>query len=142
MSCYPEAFWSKYHDWFVELGYPQLDIVKYDDGEWAIIETQNAPIVPSQTKFKVILRGMKNVDITRGFVEKYIKQIDPLRKAFWERERRASQAAEDAVEAREKHVEDFAEKASQAVLGNDALMERISRNGLSEMNLDKIAKHI
>jgi hypothetical protein len=137
-----ESFWSKYHDWFVEMGYPQLDIQKYEDGEWAIIETLNRPVVPSMTRFKVILQGMKNVEISRGFIEKYVKQIDPLRKEFWDRERRATQQAEDAVEIRERHAEDSAERAAAAIVGNDALMERITRNGLSEMNLDKIAKHV
>jgi hypothetical protein len=142
MSYYPDAFWSKYHDWFVELGYPQLDIQVYEDGEWSIIETMNAPIMPSLSKFKVILRGMKNVIISRGFVEKYIKQIDPQRKEFWERERLATKAAEDAVEIREKHSEEFAAKASEAVLGNDALMERIAEKGIEEMDLTKIRENI
>lgn len=133
---------SKYHKWFVELGYPQLDIQVYPDGEWSIIEYQNAPIIPSLTKWKVILRGMRNIEISRGFVAKYIAQIDPMKKAFWERENARTKRAVEEAEAKERHAVEASERAAAAITSNPDLMGRIAKNGMQEMDLDNLRKHI
>jgi len=133
---------SGFHQWFVDLGYPQLDILEYHDGEWAIIEYHNAPIIPSMTRWQLVLQGLRNVEPTIGFVEKYIKQIDPQRKAFWDRERAKTKAVYDEAERVEKHAEDSAEIAHKAITRNPDLMERIAKKGLMEMDVDKIGQHV
>jgi hypothetical protein len=79
---------SDYHRLFVEMGYPELDILKYPDGEWHIIQYYSRPIIPCLTKWQVVLGPMRNVDISRGFLEKYIRQCDITKRAFWDREER------------------------------------------------------
>jgi hypothetical protein len=133
---------SKYHPWFVEMGYPQLDINEYPDGEWEIIEYQNAPIIPSLTRYKAILSGLRNIEPTKGFVAKYIAQIDPQRKAFWDRERARTKLAEHEAELKEKHADELSTRATKAIMANPDLMDRIARNGLQEMDLDKIRQHV
>lgn len=140
---YDEYVWSKWHPWFVEMGYPLLDINRYADGEWSIIQWFTRPVVPAITEWQNVLSGMRNVDITRGFVEKYIKEADMQRKAFWDREDAKSRRADEEHEAKEKHAEEMAEAATQAVMGNDDLLRRIAKTGsLEEIHPLKIAKHI
>jgi len=135
------SFWSPYHKWFMELGYPLLDIVKYPDGEWAILQCFSQPVVPSVTKWQIILKGMRNVDITMGFIEKYVAQIDPA-KGFKDREEQRSKIAEESYEAKERHAEELANKATEAVIRNPDLSDRIVRNGMQELNLGRIRQHI
>ena len=139
---YISSFVSRYHHWFRELGYPQLDIVEYEDGSWDIIEMLNAPVIPSLTRYNVVLGNMKHIIPSRGFVEKYCKKIDNTQKAFWDEEERKSAAAEDEAIKKEVRAEEIAEKCAQAVTRNPGLMERIAKNGMQEMNLGAIAKNI
>ena len=136
------SFCSRYHKWFVDLGYPQLDIVEYQDGSWDIIEMLNSPVIPSLTKYNTILGNMKNIIPTLGFCEKYCKSLDVKRREFWVIEDRKSAEAETNSINKELRAVEMAEKASQAVLQNPSLMERIATNGMQEMNLDRIARHI
>ena len=139
---YDEYVWSKWHPWFVDMGYPLLDINRYADGEWSIIQWLTRPVVPAITEWQSVLSGMRNVDITRGFVEKYIKQADMQRKAFWDREDAASREAEDEFESKELHAEELATKATEAIMGNDDLCQRIVKKGMGEMDPLKIARHV
>jgi len=141
-SAYPEYVWSKWHTWFVEIGYPLLDINRYSDGEWSIIQWLTRPVIPAITEWQNVLSGMRNVDITRGFVEKFLKQCDIQRKEFWHREYKKSLEAEEEFERTERHAQDMAEKATEAVMGNEDLCKRIVKNGLDEIHPLKIAKHI
>jgi hypothetical protein len=133
---------SKYHDWFRELGYDRLDILEYPDGEWAIIEFETVPVIPSLTKWKTVLSRLRHIEITRGFVEKYLSKIDNRRKEFWDIERSRTHAVFAEQEAKERAGKDRAERAYHAMRQNPDLMNRIARNGLHEMNLDNIVKHI
>lgn len=133
---------SKYHRWFRELGYEQLDIREYGNGEWEIIQYENTPIVPSLTRYQTVLGPIRNVLPTLGFVEKYTKQCDMNRAEFWAREEAKSRAVELEHAATQKHAEDHAERAAKAVTRNPDLMERISRKGIQEMDLSNISKHI
>lgn len=133
---------SKWYPWLVELGYPQLDVVKYDDGEWAVIEYYRTPVIPSLTPWKVVLSGMRHLEISKGFLKKYIDEIDLQKKAIWEREERRTQKMLAEKEAQEQAAHDRVDTAFKAIRYNPDLMERIAKNGLSEMNLDKIARHV
>jgi len=139
---WPEYVWSKYHPWFVEMGHPLLDVNQYQDGEWAIIQWFTRPVIPSITQCQNVLSGMKNVEISKGFCAKYLKELDITRKQFWDREDAVSKKASDEHEARDAHAEDLASAATKAILGNEDLCERIAKNGIEEIHPLKIAKHI
>jgi hypothetical protein len=133
---------SKYHKWFREMGYERLDIVTYPDGEWAIIEFEKVPVVPCIARWKVVLSGLRHIEITKGFVKKYLSKIDNTRQEFWDIERAKTRAVFAEQDAKERAGKDRAELAYQALRRNPNVMERIAKNGLHEMNLDRIVKHI
>lgn len=135
-------FWSRYHPWFVEMGYPQLDIEEFQDGSWNIIQTFNYPVHPQLCRWQRILEGMKHVIPTRGFVEKFVHQIDTSRREFWRREEEASREVDEAYKRGERHQIEAAEKAYQAITRNPDLMCRIARDGLAEMDINRIRRHI
>lgn len=136
------AMVSKWYPMLCDLGYPQLDVVRYEDGEWAIIEYDNAPLMPSLTKFRHVLTGLRHVEITEGFLRNYIRQIDPRNRQFWDRERQATERMESEKLAQENHAHDLAETAMKVLSRNEDLKERIAKNGIQELSLEKIARNI
>jgi hypothetical protein len=133
---------SKYYPMFCALGYPQLDVVKYDDGEWSIIEYVNAPLVPSLTKWQHVLKGLRNIEITEGFIKKFVRQIDPKEKQFWEREQARTEHMEKEKEEQEKHAIESADRTANVLMKNEALKERFVKNGAIELDLSQLAKYI
>lgn len=133
---------SKYHKWFVKMNYPQLDVNQYNDGSWDLIEYHSAPLVPCMTLWKTVLGNMKNIEITKAFIEKYVSMIDNQKKEFWAIQEAATKKMDDEKEALDRHKEDFSDQAFKALRFNPGLMERIAKKGFSQMNLDKIAEHI
>jgi len=139
---YPEYVWSKWHPWFVDMGYSRLDINQYEDGEWGIIEWLSRPVVPAITQWQMVISGLKNTDISRGLVEKLVKQNDMYLPEFWDKEEAASQKAEDSAVRQEKHQEEMTDKATEAVMRNPDLLERVMKNGMQEIEPLQILKHI
>lgn len=133
---------SKYHIWFVEMGYPELDLNIYPDGEFEVIQYYNAPLVPSLTRWQQVLGPLRNMEISYGFFEKYLKTLDLQKKAIWEREEAKSKAAKEEFEKTEAHAEDMATRATQAITQNPDLMNRIGKNGLQEISMSRIARNI
>ncbi len=133
---------SEYYKWFVELGYPRLDIVSWDDGEWAIRQFQSLPVVPSMTKWNYILTGLRNVDKSRSFVEKYVELIDTTKKAFWEREDAMTEAAEKRIIDKDKFQKESIERKFEACRNNPELMERCAKFGMGQMSLYQIFKNL
>jgi hypothetical protein len=133
------AMVSKYYPMFCLMGYPQLDIIRYEDGEWSIIEYENAPLVPALTKWKHVLTGLRNIEITEGFVRKYVRQIDPQFQAFWDRERERTEKMEAEKEYLETQVEEKVDAVVKQLSKNDDLKERIAKNGPGELALEKLA---
>lgn len=133
---------SPWHVWFRELGYPLLDIQLFHDGEWEICQYLRSPVIPSLTPVQSVLSGLRNIEISKGFVEKYVESLDVTKRAFWEREEaKSAQVEKDAV-AKEVHAEEFATAATAAIVQNPDLMDRIARKGLAEMDITKIASNI
>lgn len=124
------------------MGYPELDVLKYEDGEWWIIQFYNSPVIPSLTKWQTVLGPMRNVDLSYGFCHRWALALDAHRKEYLAKEFAKSQEADDEWEATERHAEDSAQRAATAIIRNPGLMERISRNGLKEMDLRSIAKYV
>lgn len=139
---YVSSMCSKYHPWFMEWGYPRLDIVKYGDGEWSIIEYETMPIIPSMTKWKVILSGFRHVEITPHFVKRQVEKHDLQRREVWEREEAKARAVEEEHERAERALEDRVERATKAITRNEALRERIAKNGIKEMDLRMMHRHV
>jgi hypothetical protein len=127
---------------FVELGYPQLDRITYEDGSWAIREFYTQPIVPCLTQWRVIFSGFQNVEFNRSFVKRMIEMIDLERREFWirmeEEEAERAQAEESAINARA----DLHARAAKEICRNDALMERAAKQGPSAFSLDSILREM
>lgn len=131
-----------WYSWCVELGYPNLDVQQWPDGEWAIIEFYNAPINPGLTRWNYMLQGMKNIEISGGFLERYTAQLDLRKQQAWDA-LDAKEKEQDEEKARlDRHAEDSAERAKNIIMQNPDLVERIAKNGLQEIGLQKIARHI
>ncbi len=139
---YPSSMVSEYYCWFKDLGYQELDILKYEDGSWDIIQYYSKPYMPCVTKWQVVLGNMKNMLPVPGFVEKYVKQLDMEKREFWDREDGVSKRAVDDVLKLDRHREEIVERAHTAVVRNPGLMERIAKNGLKEMELGHLAQHV
>ena len=133
---------SPWHVWFIDLGYPQLDLTRYDDGEWAIIEYLHTPLIPAECHYKTVLAGMRNIEISYSFIERYLDEMNPQSVRFWDNVERHERAVDAEYETQERNAEDRAHRASRFVIQNPGLMERISKHGMKEMDLVNIAKHI
>lgn len=138
----PSMAVSPWWCWFKDMGYPELDIIDYIDGEWSIIEYQNSPYIPHLTLYKHVLSGMRNIEISWAFCKRYVDQCNPMLPGFWERlsEHEAEQDRE--FEQRERAAEDRAAAAAKLIVQNPDLMERIARHGMSAMDVMAIRREI
>lgn len=141
-SWYPSVMCSKWYTWFVDLGYENLDIVEHQDGAWSIIEYYHTPLMPSTARWNHVLMDIRNTLITPGFVTKYVRQLDLRRKEVWAAAEAKTEAMVQEKISLDNHAQDTAEKAKNIIMQTPTLVERIAKNGLQEMNLDKIIKHI
>lgn len=133
---------SEHYPMMRRIGYPQLDIKQFWDGEWAIKEYINPPLIPSLTKWKYILTGLQNVPISESFVLNQVKSLDPQYSEFWIREIEKEMAVEANNKSVEKNRRQSAEKTIEALLKNDALKQRIAKYGIMEMTPERIAYRI
>lgn len=124
------------------MGYPFLDINQYSDGSWDIIQYENSPVMPCLTRYRTILGNMKNIEISKAFVKKYIDEIDLTKKAAWAREEAKTKKVYAERAAQDRARDDRIEAAFKAMRYNPDLMERVARNGTGELNLEKIARHV
>lgn len=132
-----------WYAWLCELGYPNLDVQQWVDGEWAIIEFYQAPVIPSITRWNFVLQGLRNIEIGRGFLSKYIQQLNLQRKEVWDAADLRDKRQDEEKLRLDTHAQDTAEKAKNIIMQTPTLVERIAETGnLAEMNLDKIVKHI
>ena len=133
---------SKYHWMFIEAGYPECDAVLHKDGSWSIRQFHQRPIIPSMTKWNWVLTDIRHREISPTFIKTYLDRLDPSKPHYFEDEMKKSQEAIEEAEKAEQHKEEIAEKATKAITRNEELCERIAKNGIGEIDLDKIAKHI
>ncbi len=141
-SWYPSAAVSPWYCWFVEMHYPQLDIHRYEDGEWEIIQYLNSPIIPSLTHWQQVLGPMRNVEISYGFCEKYVRKIDITKKEFWDREEKKTKEMLAEHESLDAHKEEAVNHAYKGIMKNDGLVQRIAKNGISEIDLTTLARRV
>lgn len=141
-SYYPSYMVSPWYCWFLDLGYENLDIEKYGDGSWSIIEYYNSPVIPSMTRYNLVLGPMENVDLSKGFIEHWVKKLDLRRKEYWDECERKTKEMEDEKARLDKHAEDTAERAKNAIMSNESLVNRIAKNGMKEIDLPTIRRNI
>lgn len=133
---------SPWHVWFVEMGYPRLDINKYDDGEFEIIEYLRTPVIPSLTPWHRVLMGVRHQEITPWFCEKYVSNLDLEKRHVWDECDRRDEEVKRELFEQDMHVADFSKRAFEAVKNNPDLMERIAREGLGAMSLRALSRKI
>ena len=136
------GFVGPHYKMMCDLGYPQLDIKQWDDGEWAILEMLNAPLVPSLTRFTYVLKKIRHTEIREGIVKSLVRSIDPAFPEFWIKEAEKTLSMEMEKDAAERHTEETINRMTASIMRNQELVERIHRYGVSEINPDKIALRI
>lgn len=139
---YPSRWCSDWYVWFCELGYPMLDLRRWLDGEWAIMQYHSKPYMPSLTKWHWVLSDLRHVDITEGFISKWCQALDLTRREIWDREDAKTKEIEREQLALQKHNAEMVDKAHESIVRNPELMERIAKYGFEEMDLRKIARNI
>lgn len=147
----PEAYQSPWYKWFVDMQYPNLDILKEgcswwrdceESGIWHIIEFYRSPVIPALTKWNYVLMDIKNVEISRSFVEKFVDKLDLRKKQVWDdAEAKSKRLAEEDARL-ERHREETAQRALDIIKATPTVMDRIHRNGLHEMAPHNIWKHV
>lgn len=141
-SNYVSYFFGRYHAWFLDLGYPLLDAVVHDDGEWGILQTFTQPIIPAETRWEWIVRPQRRYQLTFGTCKQMTDQIDLEKRHVWdEMERRAREDAEDFA-AEDRHMVDTKTRMEDVLRQNPALMQRLARNGSKEISPLSVLKHV
>ena len=133
---------SRWHNLFVEAGYPDCDAVFHEDGSWSIRQYHSAPVIPSLTKWSWVLTDIRHSEISVGFIKRYLDKLSPTRGEFFADQEKATEEVTAEAEALEIHQAEMVSKAKAVVLKNEALVDRIAKNGIGEMDLENIAKHI
>jgi hypothetical protein len=124
------------------MGYPQLDVKQWADGEWAIREFIRSPVIPSLTPWKYVLTGMRNIEITRGFIEKYLWQIDPRNKGFWEKDESEREREEKERQYFENEKAERIMQLGKQLSKNEDLMEEAYKKGPAAFDLENIGRKI
>lgn len=136
------SFVSDKYKIFCDLGYPMLDAITFNDGEWCVIELLNAPLIPALTRWQYVLKGMRNIELCEGLVRKFIKQLDPHEPEFWIKEYEESRKVVDLKNKQAEAQEDWSEWMGNALKHNAGLMERVAKYGAKELHPDQIAYRI
>ncbi len=139
---YPSTMVSDYYCWFKDMGYPELDIVRYPDGEWAIIQYYNTPIIPSMTKWNFVLKGIRNTELNYGFVKTYAEKLDIEKRTIWEEQAKCERKMYEESEYEERRAQDRADHFVKGVRGCDDLMQRVAKNGLKELDPRRMLNNI
>lgn len=133
---------SEYHRMFCKLGYPELDLRVYPDGETWVIQYYNRPIIPALTKWQTVLGPLRNVLVTESFIREWVEKLDITKKAFWAREEQKTREVEEEWDSVERQKVDRVERAHKAIMRNPNLVERMARNGIHEMDIPSLARHV
>ncbi len=141
-SDYPSSVCSPWYCWFQHMGYPELDLRRFEDGEWAILQYMHAPLLPSEYRWQWALTGFSNTEISYPFIRRMVEAIDITKKEFWDREEEKTREVDAEFERTERHREDMVTRASKAIMSNPGLCERIAKRGIREMDLKMIRRHI
>ncbi len=138
----PSTMVSRWHRCFVAMGYPELDLVEYPDGEKAIIQYFNRPIIPSLTRWGYVLTKIRNQDVNYYWLKEKADDLNLEKKKVWHEQEEIEKEALRRQLEEDRRSEDFATRMLDTVNRNDAWKQRIVKNGLSELNPLKILNHV
>lgn len=138
----PSTMVSRWHRCFVAMGYPELDLVEYPDGEKAIIQYFNAPIVPSMTKWGFVLTGIRNRNVDYYWLKEQADLLNLHGKKVWSDQDATEKEAIRQQLEEDRRAEDFATRMLDLVNRNDAWKQRIHKNGLKELNPLRLLNHV
>ncbi len=139
---YKSSFFSDYHPWFCEMGYPRVDLVMYEDGSWGLIELQDGGLIPSEAKFIDILAGIKNLEPNFSTLRRLVHSLDIYRGEYLDHELKKSQAAEDEWAYVMRRRNDLVNKTAEVFAKNDHLKERIARRGAKALDLIDLSRYV
>lgn len=134
---------NKFYRWAKSFGYPNVDVIddRLRDGTWSLVEYLRSPVVPSLTPWNYILRDITE-PLELNVMRRFCEMLD-LKKREYRNRMEAEQAASlQAFESAKKVEDDLATRATKLITGNQALLERIAKNGIAEMDTIKILSHI
>lgn len=138
----PSMMCSPWNRFFRSIGYEELDVVEHNDGSWGIRQYHTKPIIPSLTRWSWVLQDIRHTLITESFLKSQAEQLDLERHTVWDRLRQSEKAALLETEAQERRAQDWADAAWKGVRGNDALIQRIAKNGIKELDPRRMLNHI
>lgn len=133
---------SKWNLVFRELGYHELDVIDYEDGSWSIIQFHRSPCIPALTPWSYVLTNIKHVEKNRSVFKKYTDQLDLEKRWMWDQVAASERRMHEELDAEEARNEYREKKLYAAVTQNPDLMNRIAKNGIQELRLSRISRHI
>lgn len=139
---YRSYFVSPWNVWFEHMGYPELDVIEYPDGEKAVIEYLKAPTVPALTPWNFTLTKLRNMELTYDWLKAWADQKCLERRHVWEEQAKLEERLRQDQLAEDRRSEDFVTRAHAAVVNNPDLMQRVGKNGLGELHPFKLLKHV
>lgn len=139
---YKSAFFSDYHPWFVEMGYPRLDLCTYEDGSWGIIELQNGGLIPSEAVFLDVLTGIKNLEPNYSTIQRLVHSLDVYRDEYLDHELKKSKLVEEEWDYVNRRRTDLINKTAEVFAKNDHLKERIAKRGAKALDLIDMSRYV
>lgn len=133
---------SRWHRVFVSLGYPELDVREFPDGEKMILQYMHAPIIPSLTRWQPVLQGLRNVELSASYLKHWAERLDLTKRGVWDEVDAKDKENLRQMKEEERRAEDFATRATSAIMRNPDLVERIAKNGLKEADPRRILNHV
>lgn len=133
---------SPYNAWFRDLGYPELDVISYDDGEWAIIQYHKSPVIPHLTPWSFVLKRIRHLEKSPAVFKKYTDQLDLEKRHVWAKQDADDRELSRSLDEEDRRFEDKSKRIVDSVMRNDDLVQRVARNGLGELSLRSISRHI
>lgn len=133
---------SPWHRVLVALGYEELDVRQYPDGEICLIQYLNKPIIPSLTRWQPVLQGVRNVEISVGWLKHWAERLDLTKRGVWDKLDQEDKENLRLIKEKDRRAEDFANRMTDGIMRNPDLVERIARNGLKEATMGRIRNHL
>lgn len=125
-----------------DLGYPELDVRKYADGSWSIIQYFQTPIIPSLTKWQPVLMDIRHTEISPTFIKKKADELNLEKGHVWSEVDKNERRIRDEISFEEDRAEVIASKKLDIVKRTPGLMDRIARRGVKELDPRRMLQHI
>jgi len=133
---------SRWHRVLCALGYPELDVREFYDGEIMLIQYLNTPVVPSLTRWQPVLQGVRNVEISVPWLKHWAERLDLNKRAVWDKLDAEDKENWRLIKEKDRRAEDFANRMTDGIMRNPDLVERIAKNGLKEATMGRLRNHL